>query len=47
MQSKNHQNLWKLLEINPITTFGVRKLWKDAGVDGFISDLKTVNICQL
>ena len=43
LQFKNHKNSWKWLEISPITTFGVWKLWKDAGVDGFISDLSTVN----
>ena len=43
LQSKNHQNSWTWLEISPITTFGVRNLWKDEGVDGFISDLRAVN----
>ena len=43
LQSKNHQNLWKWFETSPITFFGVWKSWKDAGVDGFISDLRTVN----
>ena len=43
LQSKNHQNSWKRLEISPITNFGVWKLWKDAGVDSFISALRTVN----
>ena len=43
LQSMNHQNSWKWLEISLITTFGVWKLWKDEGVDGFISDLSTVN----
>jgi hypothetical protein len=43
LQSKNHKNLWKWLVLSPITTFGAWKLWKDAGVDGFISVLRTVN----
>ena len=43
LKSKNNENPWKLLEISPITTFGVRESRKDAGVDGFISDLRTVN----
>ena len=43
LQSKNHQNSWKWLEISPITTFGVWKLWKAAGIDIFIPDLRTIN----
>ena len=43
LQSKNHQNLWKWLALSPITNFGAWKLRKDAGLDGFISDLRTVN----
>ena len=43
LQSKNHQNSWKWLVLSPITTFGVRMLWKNAGVDGFIFDLRAVN----
>ena len=40
LQTKNHQNSWKWLAISSITIFGV------AGVDSFISDLRTVNSCR-
>ena len=45
LQSKIHQNSWKWLAISPITTFAVWMLWTVAGVDGFISYLRAVNIC--
>ena len=43
LQTKNHQNSWNWLELSPTTTFGDWMLRKDEGVDGSISDLRTVN----
>ena len=43
LQSKILQNSWKWFAISPITKSGVRMIGKTAGVDSFISDLRTVN----